>query len=384
MGTKQDWDDQVKTWRLHYLENTPVDRIRTKWLAGQGGVAPAWDTVKRMVDEFPRLTEAQARQLPDALQERWRELQTDMGTRQPGLTQAVSLHPVSGENRGSIDAIVSMPGLGRRYKAWLLHKLGFDEEEIAEKLGVSSESVRHYIEDTEKEMGKVKPKELKETLDVIELMGRFLDCLRTSNPYQILPGNPILPIKPVELRETLSMEEAPLFAKLRKSLDNKFWRKFADWKKARGQYYERYNSFLDAVRQRAEEESQMKITDSWEEGGLSERFRHRICMHVIWKTNPKSLSELADEFCVQRLSLGEMQLKVEGNRLMAGGDFLANGEAVDLNRASKAYWSLVTQFTSVGEQIWELWQELDKTERFLKAQAEAVLPKRFRYRGLEF
>ncbi|MFC1929720.1 hypothetical protein ACFLW6_02480, partial [Chloroflexota bacterium] len=74
MATKQDWPDKVKIWDLRYLKETPVDRIRQELAEGAHGVAPSWDTVNRVVEEFPRLTAAQVRQLPDALQDRWQEL----------------------------------------------------------------------------------------------------------------------------------------------------------------------------------------------------------------------------------------------------------------------------------------------------------------------
>jgi len=74
MSTKQDWPDKIKIWELRYLKKTPIDRIRQELVMGADGVAPSWDTVNRVVEEFPLLTQAQVRQLPDALQERWQEL----------------------------------------------------------------------------------------------------------------------------------------------------------------------------------------------------------------------------------------------------------------------------------------------------------------------
>jgi len=74
MATKQDWPDKVKIWELRYLKETPIDRIRQELVAGPDGVVPSWDTVNRVVEEFPRLTPAQVKQLPDGLQERWQEL----------------------------------------------------------------------------------------------------------------------------------------------------------------------------------------------------------------------------------------------------------------------------------------------------------------------
>jgi hypothetical protein len=68
------WAEKVKIWDLRYLKNTPIDRIRQELEAGPDGVAPSWDTVNRVVEEFSRLTQAQVKQLPDALRERWQEL----------------------------------------------------------------------------------------------------------------------------------------------------------------------------------------------------------------------------------------------------------------------------------------------------------------------
>ncbi len=68
-----DWPDKIKVWELHYLEKTPIDRIR--WGVKRGEVTPSWNTVKRVIGDFLLLTPAQVEQLPDALQARWRELQ---------------------------------------------------------------------------------------------------------------------------------------------------------------------------------------------------------------------------------------------------------------------------------------------------------------------
>lgn len=78
MSMKQDWSDRVKIWVLYYLKKTPKDKIRKKWRTGADGVAPSWDTVNRVVNEFPFLTRAQVKQLSDLLQERWRELQPEV------------------------------------------------------------------------------------------------------------------------------------------------------------------------------------------------------------------------------------------------------------------------------------------------------------------
>jgi hypothetical protein len=77
MGTKQDWPDRVKIWELYYLKKTAIDRIRQELSERPDGVAPSWDTVNRVVNEFLFLTRAQVRQLSDVLQERWRELQSE-------------------------------------------------------------------------------------------------------------------------------------------------------------------------------------------------------------------------------------------------------------------------------------------------------------------
>ena len=68
------WAQKVKIWELRYLKNTPIDRIRQELAVGPDGVAPSWDTVNRVVEEFSQLSPAQVKQLPDALQERWQEL----------------------------------------------------------------------------------------------------------------------------------------------------------------------------------------------------------------------------------------------------------------------------------------------------------------------
>lgn len=83
MATKVPWPEKLKIWEPHYLKNTPLDRIRREWGTGPEGEAPSWDTVNRVVEEFPLLTHAQVRQLPVALQERWQELQSEAEQQAP-------------------------------------------------------------------------------------------------------------------------------------------------------------------------------------------------------------------------------------------------------------------------------------------------------------
>ena len=204
------------------------------------------------------------------------------------------------------------------------------------------------------------------------------------DPRQIYPVG----TEQIELYETSWVEEQPLFPELKRLLNNKFWRKFNDWKKARVQCLKECVSFLDTVHQKAEEESQLKTTECWEEEGLEDTFWQRIYVHVLLKTKPQPLNE-ADRNYLERLDTTEFVIK--DNDLIAKSEnyVLAKGEPFQLDRVSKAYWSLVAGFTSASEpkQIWALWQELDKTEKFLNAQAEAmykeIVPNWFRYRELE-
>ncbi len=83
MITKLPWPDKVKIWGMRYLQETPIDRIRgsIRWKVKQHDVAPSWQTVKQVVDEFLSLSPSQVATLPDPLQARWREVahQTDAG-----------------------------------------------------------------------------------------------------------------------------------------------------------------------------------------------------------------------------------------------------------------------------------------------------------------
>ena len=57
---------------------TPIDRIRQERPLHEAAETPpsySWNTVKKVVDEFPHLSEAQAGDLPANLQKRWKELQ---------------------------------------------------------------------------------------------------------------------------------------------------------------------------------------------------------------------------------------------------------------------------------------------------------------------
>jgi len=175
---------------------------------------------------------------------------------------------------------------------------------------------------------------------------------------------------------------------LKRLLNNKFWTKFDDWKKASVQYFKECVSFRDALRQKAEEESQMKTTALWEKEGLNSNFCQRIYTHVLLKTKPQPLNEL-DRGYLENLDTTEFVI-IDNDLVVKGENTaLAKGEPPCLERVSKAYWSLVADFTSSseGKQIWELWQELGIMEKSLNAQAgaayEEIIPNWFRYRELE-
>jgi len=235
------------------------------------------------------------------------------------------------------------------------------------------------------EIEKVEAKELTDALNLSWLMSRFLSCLRTPDPRHIYPVG----TEQIGLYETSWVEEHPLFPKLKRLLNNKFWGKFNNWKKLRVECFKECVSFLDAVHKKAEEESQMKTTECWEKEGLDDTLWQRIYTHVLLKTKPQPLNEL-DRGYLKNLDTTEFV--IEDNDLIAKGEgcVLAKGEPFQLDCVSKAYWSLVADFTSATEpkQIWVLWQELDKTEKFLYEQLEAVsreiTPNWFRYREIGF
>jgi hypothetical protein len=79
MLSKLPWPEKVKVWEMHYLKETPIDRIR--WEVKKGEPAPSWETVKQVVSEFLSLTPSQLTTLPSALQARWGEVvpQKDTG-----------------------------------------------------------------------------------------------------------------------------------------------------------------------------------------------------------------------------------------------------------------------------------------------------------------
>ncbi len=86
MSTKVPLPDKVKIWELYYLQETPIDRIRYSLHQPETIPTYSWGTVKRVVDEFPFLSRAQVKELPDTLQMRWRELHGPEG---PAKTTAL-------------------------------------------------------------------------------------------------------------------------------------------------------------------------------------------------------------------------------------------------------------------------------------------------------
>lgn len=93
MSTKGPWSDKVKIWELYYLQKTPIDRIRYKLSQLENVSAYSWSTVKGVVDEFPFLSKAQVRELPNTLQMRWRELQSQKNAGQQGCLQVDQHEP---------------------------------------------------------------------------------------------------------------------------------------------------------------------------------------------------------------------------------------------------------------------------------------------------
>ena len=133
------WPQKVKIWEMHYLENTPIDRIRQELVPGRKpgreDVAPSWDTVNRVVNEFPLLTPAQLGRLPAALQERWQEL-----------------FPLR-RDESDVDATLSglPPGRWRRTH-YLRTLLGWDEGRIGDKLGISGKEIQEDMETAQREL----------------------------------------------------------------------------------------------------------------------------------------------------------------------------------------------------------------------------------------
>ena len=376
-------DTKVKLWRI--MKDNPTYDAWQRGIARYGFdteedkyIHLSRDTYRALKYEVIHMPFEEVSNLPPDLQSWVRQLRPELESEKYPRRKAEDYSAIT-----NVDAIVLMPGLERRHKAWILYRwLGLEVEEIAEKLGILSESVWHDVEETEKEgVGKMEAKELTKTLNVSWLMSRFLSCLRTPDPCQV--GT-----KQIELLETSWVEEHPLFPELKRLLDNKFWTKFSDWKKVRGHYFRKCTSFLDTVHQKAEEEAQMQTTECWEEKGLNDALWQRIYAHVLLKTKPQPLDEL-DRGYLKNLDTTEFVIK--HNNLIAKGEgsVLAKGELSHLECVSKAYWSLVAGFTSASEpkQIWELWRELGTTEKSLNTQAgavyEEIIPNWFRYRELE-
>lgn len=231
------------------------------------------------------------------------------------------------------------------------------------------------------EKEKTEAKELTDALNLGWLTSRFLSCLKTQDPCRVFPIGE-------ELNESLWVEGDRLFPKLKRFINSKFWREFNNWKKTRVQYFKECISFHDAVRQKAEEKSRLKTTECWEKEGLNDTFWQRIYDHVLLKTKPQPLNGLDGDY-LKRLDIAEFV--IEDNDLIVKGEkyVLAKGEALQLEHVRKAYWDVVAGLTSSSEpkQIWALWQKLNKTEKFLYKQLEAVsrqiIPNWFRYRELE-
>lgn len=93
------WELKLEVWVRHFLQGEPIERIRQEIAAAHGGedvATPGWRRVKKVVEEFRCLSQAQGMCLPPELRLRWQEL---VGTGLPQTkgvpegTAAAGVHP---------------------------------------------------------------------------------------------------------------------------------------------------------------------------------------------------------------------------------------------------------------------------------------------------
>ena len=81
MPSTMRWRQKVSVWKKGWLENTPLDQIRSGRVSNPAGGSHGWETLRSVMREFLTLDEDQSLLLPEPLRGiwgRWRSHQGDL------------------------------------------------------------------------------------------------------------------------------------------------------------------------------------------------------------------------------------------------------------------------------------------------------------------
>ena len=205
----------------------------------------------------------------------------------------------------------------------------------------------------------LKAKELKNRLDLPWFADRLLKSVTVPEPLQIY-----------ELRyletEELWLEKQPGFHTFKKHFSHKiFWDTFKSWKSERESYRQKCFNLLNKVSCEAERESQMKITEEYDEEGIYDTFPARVYEHILLKTKPQpdSLSRGYPQ------NLEETHLDIKGDEIIVREQrvILAKGKTDQLRGLVEVYQKLTSNpsLLETAKQIWHLYHELRDTTNYL-------------------
>jgi len=202
-------------------------------------------------------------------------------------------------------------------------------------------------------------KKLKNLLDLPWFANKLLESITMPEPLSVSK------LKGLEMGE-LWVEKEPGFHTFKKHFIHKvFWDTFKSWKNERELYRQKCLEFLKTVSCEAERESQMKITEEYDEEGVYDTFPARVYEHILLKTKPQ-LDSLSRGYLK---NLEEMHLDVNGDELIVREQriTLAKGKPYQLRRLVEVDQKLTSNPLPLetSKQIWHLYHELRDTTNYL-------------------
>jgi len=231
-------------------------------------------------------------------------------------------------------------------------------EDLAKQYDRDSRTIERHISE-----GRViRVKKLKNLLDLPWFANKLLESITMPEPLSVSR------LKDLEMGE-LWVEKQPGFHTFKKYFIHKvFWDSFKSWKNERELYCQKCLEFLKTVSCEAERESQMKITEEYDEEGIYDTFPARVYQHILLKTKPQ-LDSLSTGYLS---NLEEMHCDINGDELIVReqSSVLAKGEAYKLRRLIELYPKLTSSpsLLETGKEIWDFYHELRKTTSYLEEE----------------